>query len=549
MRHHDRLVPLLAAALGALFFVWIASPRVLIPTETTWAMQGDWRIHFLGWHFFRHEPWHLPPGRIDRYFSPLGTAIGLTDSIPIAAFVAKPFSRWLPAASQYLGVWLCLCFALQGAFAALLMRLWTRNVLQQVLGAVCVILVPTLLMRTLHPALCAHWLILWALWLYFRADRDQRAPLGQTTALALVAGMVHPYLALMVLALLCALGVRLFIVRRASGLAMMATAPSAILAGWWLSGLFTVASADTLVSEGLRKYSMNLLGPVTPTGWSTILPEIPIGAEGQLWEGFQYFGVGLLMLMLAALVFSLRRPQRLTTVVWPLIVVVAALAIYSLSPRVTFGSAVVFDISHPWVDRFSAFRAAGRFFWPAAYVMVILALAVVVSRLRPRLATVLLCAVIVVQFVDLREAYASRRRTWRSDQLFEWRPSLPSSVWQRVLPHYAHLVVYPPNYCGGPLSVDIETLSYLAGLHGLGLNAGFVARFDESRRRAACTQLVETLLSGEVDDTRIYLGRPGEIDLLKGRAKQPLVCGVIDTIAVCATARSYEAWRDVAHLE
>jgi hypothetical protein len=73
---------------------------VIVPTEITWAMQADWRYHFLGWHFFRHEPGHLPLGRIDRYVEPLGTSVGLTDAIPLAAFLLKPFAALLPSSFQ-----------------------------------------------------------------------------------------------------------------------------------------------------------------------------------------------------------------------------------------------------------------------------------------------------------------------------------------------------------------------------------------------------------------------------------------------------------------
>lgn len=543
------LTTLCAAALGISFFVWISGLRVINPTEVAWAFQLDWRIHFLGWHLFRHEPWHWPPGRIDGYFQPLGTAIGFTDSIPLAAFVLRPFSALLPAAFQYLGLWLTLCFALQGVFAVLLMRLWTTSVVHQLLGAVCFILVPTLLMRVGHPGLCTHWLLLWALWLYLRADRLPGASLAQSTILALVAGMVHPYLAVMVLGILAALSARLFVARRASGLATIVLAVSTTLAGWWLSGLFTVAGADNLVSEGLSKYSMNLLAPITATGWSTMLPEIPTGAEGQAWEGFQYFGLGLLLLLVVALITRTATPRggRQVTVLWPLIVVATLFAIYALSPRVTFGSAVVAQFDSAWLERVAIFRATGRFFWPAAYLLLTMALAVIVSRLTPHWATAVLCAVIVIQFVDLSEAHASRRRTARDEAFHGWRPSLGSPAWQRILPHYAHMIVYPPSYCG-PSPVDIESIAYMAGIHGLTLNGGLVARFDEMRRRAACREIEDTLGRGDVDDSRIYLGRPGEIDVLKRLATQPMVCGVIDAVGVCATAKSYERWRDAARL-
>lgn len=115
--------PALGAALGAAFFLWIAGLRVVSPTQIAWVMQSDWRFQFLGWHFFRQEPWRWPPGLIEGYHhAPFGTAVGYTDSVPIAAFLLKPFHAWLPMPMQYLGIWPLIAFVLQGVFGALIAR-------------------------------------------------------------------------------------------------------------------------------------------------------------------------------------------------------------------------------------------------------------------------------------------------------------------------------------------------------------------------------------------------------------------------------------------
>lgn len=543
--------PVLAgAALGAAFFFWIAGTRVINPTEVAWAMQLDWHWHFLGWHFFRHEPWHLPPGRIDGYLAPIGTAVGFTDSIPLAALLLKPFVGWLPPAFQYLGLWMLACFTLQGAFGVLLLRLWTSSVVQQLLGAACFVLVPTLLTRVGHPALCSHWLLLWALWLYFRAADEPRAPIAQSAALGLVVGLVHPYLAAMVLAIVGAMGVRLLMARQLAAVAVGIAALGGTVTGWWLSGLFGITGAENLASIGISQFSMNLLGPITPTGWSTILPELPIALEGQAWEGFQYLGLGLLALVVAAIVvrIAIARP-RAVRVLWPLLIVAALFAIYSLSPRVTFGSTVLFDVEQPWMHRFAFFRATGRFFWPTTYVILALSLSAILSRLSTRAATALLCAVVALQLVDLREAHAFRRGVARAPEFHAWKPTLASPAWHHLLPNYKHVLLYPPSYCGGA-PVDLASIGYLAGLHGLTLNSGLVARVDEQQRLAACRQIADAINRGDVDDANVYLGRPGEIDVvIKRNAQQPVVCGVLDNVGLCVTARSYEAWRHVAALE
>jgi hypothetical protein len=346
------------------------------------------------------------------------------------------------------------------------------------------------------------------------------------------------------------LALRLMVVRRASGLAVGVVSLCALVFGWWLSGLFTVSGAQNLTSEGFTKYSANLLAPIMSTGWSPIVPQIPLGAEGQVYEGFQYLGLGLILLVVAAAAVRLALPgERHTATLWPLILVVVLMAIYSLSPRVTFANFVVAQIDGPWLERLAIFRATGRFFWPAGYLLLTMALAVIVSRVPSRTATAVLCAVVVVQFVELNGVYAARRQTSRSEAFHAWTSSLVSPAWDRLLPAYSHIIVYPPNYCGPSSPVDLDSLSYFAGRHHLTINSGLVARFDEQRRRAACREIADTVLRGEVDDSHIYLGRPGEIEQVKQLAKQPVVCGVIDAVGVCVTARSYESWRDAAHLE
>ena len=59
--------PLVGALMGGLFFAWIAGARTINPAEVAWTMKLDWRIHFLGWHLFRSEPWHWPPGLLEGF--------------------------------------------------------------------------------------------------------------------------------------------------------------------------------------------------------------------------------------------------------------------------------------------------------------------------------------------------------------------------------------------------------------------------------------------------------------------------------------------------
>jgi len=543
----------LGALVGAAFFLWIAGTRALDPSEIGWLMRFDWPIHFFGWHFFRHEPWHWPPGLIRSYYAPMGTAIGFTDSIPLVALVLKPFSGWLPATFQYIGGWLLACFTLQGLFGAWLMSQWTTRTWAQVSAAALFVMMPVLLIRIGHPSLCAQWLLLWVLVIAAR-EANRRFRAVEWAGLGLVAGLLHPYLAVMSLALLAgivATPVAIPWMRRttALGAAVLAT-----VTAWWVSGLFSVSGAESMATEGLGYYSMNLLGPITPAGWSLALPELPHATPGQTFEGFQYMGFGVLLLLACAALVVLARIGRARQAgaappAWgfgaPLLIMAAAMAVFALSPRVTLGSAVLFDATGPWTDRLAVFRATGRFFWPLAYLATAWALSVLALRLPSRVTLSILLSLVILQAVDLHGAHEERRRSARDPGFYAWSDPMASAAWQRILPGYDHLVLYPPPQCGPP-PMPFEPAAYHAGLYGLTINTGGAARPDEAARLAYCHDLGEQLKAGRLEDDSLYIVLPSELDAVRQAATSPAVCGFVDQVPLCVTAASYQRWRDLA---
>jgi hypothetical protein len=541
--------PLVAAFLGASLFAWIAGWRVLSPTSVDWVLKLDWQHHFMGWHFFRNDPWSWPPGLISSYYAPVGTAIGFTDSIPLVAIPLKLFAFALPSPLQYLGAWLLACFAAQGAVGALITGLWTRSPLLRVLGGALFVVVPTLLGRVGHPALASHWLLLWALLLYFR---DWRRPGGMPhfAALGLVAGLIHPYLAAMVFAIVAATTARrLFgnaaFIRRVWLAAQPLLALSAgLFIGWWCSGLLSLSGADDLASTGLDLYSMNLLGPFASAGGSRFLPQLAVASQLQDFEGFQFLGLGLLMLIPVAALRGLR-PGLPWRHILPLALVALAMAIYSLSPRVTFGPDTILDYSTPALDRLAIFRATGRFFWPATYTLLSLALWSVVTHLRGSIAAALLVAALGVQVADVSTHWVTLRDTAHSDAFHTWPRTMPSQVWEVMLPYHRHIIFYPPEQCG-PAPVPFLNAAVLAGTYGLSVNTGHVARRDQAASARYCAQMGKEFNAGLVRDDTVYLLHPDLVQRFRGIATRPVVCAELDDNPTCVSAASYHQWASLA---
>ena len=113
---------------------------------------------------------------------------------------------------------------------------------------------------------------------------------------------------------------------------------------------------------------------------------------------------------------------------------------------------------------------------------------------------------------------------------------MPSPVWHQVLEHFDHLVLYPPPQCGNP-PVPYEAPAYLAGLHGLSVNAGHVSRRDEASRHQVLSDAARSDDGGSRRRRDGYIVHAQEAEGLRARA--PVVCGEIDSLTVCVTAHSY----------
>lgn len=162
--------------IGSLIFVYVTGGRILNPTSRDWLMVGDSAQHYLGWEFFRHTALlQWPLGLNPKLGLDISSAIPFTDSIPLAAFVIKPFNFSLPAIFQYLGIWILICFILQTYLAARLLSHFLVDQIQIALGSVFIALSPVLIYRLVHDgyghiALISHFLILGALNLYFTKE-------------------------------------------------------------------------------------------------------------------------------------------------------------------------------------------------------------------------------------------------------------------------------------------------------------------------------------------------------------------------------------------
>jgi len=369
------------------------------------------------------DDWRWPPtfaANLDTQEGGINTAFA--DSIPAEALLLKVFREFLPAGFHGIGLFYGLAWVLQPVAAVWALRgAGETRLLPAIAVAIAALSVPAWIGRFGHAALSGHFLILAGLGFYFRLvatdpDEPPRFLWLGAALLQVVALLVHPYLALMTLALLAAVpATRLLRGEPFVFDTLRVVASVAVVIGVMAGFGYVGASGE----RGYGMYAMNLLSPIWPAGsgilgwpWS---PQLDATGHGG-WEGYNWLGFGVLV---ALVVGVLARPIETSESLWRrhagLTLALLALTAIAVSHKIGFGKGMVLDLGQV-PEPMEQFRASGRFFWPVAYALLIGTM-ILIARIWP----VLCIGIAVIQFVDaapLRAAigeWAGKREEWSFD--------------------------------------------------------------------------------------------------------------------------------------
>ena len=529
-----------AAAAGFAWYLRIGGGPTLNPRHFQWLMAGDWLQHWLGWLFFRNDPWTFPLGHISSLLYPVGTNIGFTDSNPLLSLMLKPVAGLLPRHFQFIGPWLALCFALQGYMGAALASTVTSRRSHQFLGGCLFALSPVLVARLGHDTLCAHWLILCLLYLGLRECQDPadaRRFSWLATAAAVLSAAIHPYLAAMCWVLAHAVFTRLWRSRHVT-LVRAGTMAAATTAGMVsVFGAIGYLGPAQMGSPSFGAYSSNLLTLVNPMAFSRLLPSIDVPAEQ--WEGFGFLGAGgLTLAAVAALVAILRRPATTGRHAWPVLAGSLLMAAYAVSSVVMVGAREVVRLD--WLTPVvTPFRSSGRFIWPLHYLLLLLGIwgaTRAAVRGRQAVATGLLAGAVVLQAADLN--VDSSWLGWKG-----FRPA-PISNLRIAAGHFRHVELAPMqvfNACGGEYRVDhVYRYMHVAYRLDSTYNSGIFARLPARSVVAECRRQDSLIERGELDPETLYVVRT---DSLPSFERAGAACGQFGEDWLCVSRESYEPFR------
>ncbi|SEN37286.1 hypothetical protein SAMN05192583_2640 [Sphingomonas gellani] len=500
-----RLPVLLALfALTLVLFCWWLHPQVLDINRAGWTLNGkDWGQNALGLAaYLRRGGW--PGTATPLILAPDGIHLLLMDSNPLLGLVLKPFAGWLiPAGVQFIGWMMFADVALQVMFAWILVRDHAPTRAHVLGGTALLCLLPSFFNRFPHPNLAAHWLILCGLWLF--TDRVRARRWWAWLALIGVAGMTHSYLLLIVLAIWGSAVLREVALgpdRRGAMASVLGASGLGVLLVL-LHGLNGEAPVST-GTYGSFPMALDALWNPTGPGYSAFLPGTMLNAN-QGFEGFQYLGVGLLLLVGIAILSAIGRRPRVDGMVW-LLPAFAVLTMVAVSDVVVFGSHRLLHARPPqWViDGLDLVRASGRLFWPVAYAMIYAAL-LAVWRMPRR--DVIVAAALILQVADMVPMMATIRAETSAATSTRTFRRTRDPRWSAMIAQAGAIDVQPPDpFRDGQL---LEEVGWRAMLACRPMRFMYVSRVPRAAEQRLAGER-RAFLRGEVPGDRLVLLYRGE---------------------------------------
>lgn len=463
-----KLSVLAGCLISLIFILIIFTPLNVDPLNTVWVRNGggDNLQHYLGWRFFRNDGW-------TRYFLfmrnlnyPVGTSVIVTDSNPLFCLLLKPLNNFLPEEFQFNGIWIVFSFLLIAFFSGLISWQLTGKISFTLAGTIISILNPVVLQRALiHDTLTAHWLILAAVWLAYNFKK-QWNPAGWFV-LTEAALLIHIYFIPMIAFVLMLQMIRM---ARKHQPVVKTIMPAVIFVLALFAGYYFFGYSHILPQTGsYGELSMNLNAFINPDSIPSMLGSRE--TNPLQYEGFNYWGIGLILIVLAACI--LEGKNFIKNIVF-YIVPSLLLVLMAVSNQAYFDKMQVWNFEIPeWINSYlSIFRSSGRLVWPLYYLVLFVSLYVLAKKSENSkyvIYIVLFC--VMIQAADLNEFH--RQTTQRFQNPGNNLPELDTLLRESIPDEAIHL------YCseGDPKVVD--ALALFAADHHLTFNKSANARSIE----------------------------------------------------------------------
>ena len=509
-KHRDFVSWCIPMMLSILSFSFLYGWSILNPKNNMWLEGGqnqDPMQAYLGWEFFRREPWSIPLGSNQSFGMLPSNSVVYSDSIPLLAIFFKLFRNYMGPNFQFFGVWLFVVVLLQICASWLLAGLLTKSLIIKTAFATLLLFSPILLWRTTtHLALSGHFLILIALFLYFRGVKFSDFATARWFILLVVSLGVHGYLFLMIFLLFISDSIRAFMGKvlkpKEFGRIFILIIIALVIIGKYFYG-YSVGSPSNIKTAFWGVYGFNLLSVFNPSGWSTIFNWLPTIYGGA--ETFTYLGVGAILLWFMALAVSIRNCRKIRLKLdpyFPLFFTIVLLSAFAITNQVRIGRVKLdLPLSSFLVETFSMFRASARFIWPAIYLLTILILVLLLRQFKDKSVAIILSICAVLQVVDTRAGWQEIKSLYKIGQVSELNPQSHSAYDAFRANKYIRIMSLEGEL--GP--VGWATVGKIAYQNGLSTNIAYLARRNETEFQALQRKIKAELSSGALDASTIYM--------------------------------------------
>lgn len=447
------------------FFLLICDLKVLNPFFYDWILCGggeDSTVPFYGWIFYEKSSWTDSLfGTFDTTY-PYELSLIFSDSVvPFAVLFKILFGMFIPdgTATQYLGIWACTCYILQGVFGALIVKKIINHFWIRISGIFFLCASPMMIQRLFeHNTLVAHWLILFGFCLFLYREELGRIKYILWPVLMVIGTSIHIYF-LVIISVIMAFELLDDILRNKNIAAPVVTGFISILCGLftiWILGGFSSVISEADPSWGysvLYEYSSNLNTFFNSDGNSLFLPALPRGS-GE-YEGYGYLGLGVLVLMIiASLVFLANLNAKKTWMINNKIDIGCISGCFIVSvmmavgPKVTLFGYTLFTIPLPQISDFffATIRSIGRFIWIADYLLVLISLYAVdqycTGKLKRRSVSILAVGLMAIQLLDLSPAIYKKHMQYTNQ---EWKSLIQDDTWTELADSHNYVYAIPAS--------------------------------------------------------------------------------------------------------
>jgi general stress protein CsbA len=441
-----------AVLVGAMLFCLIFGPGLVLAGADYWRSPfGDMANNLSGEYAIFGAPWGFPPTVTQRLLAPHAVSIVYADAIPWLTLLMKALG--LQRIFNPLGLFLLLSYLLQPvAMGALLRACGVRRPLALFAGCVLALMFPAWLVRQFgHIALGGQWVILLALALSVASARQglTRARVAGFAAVAALATGIHAYHLVPVGACFAAALASELAQRGPKALPRVVIAGVCVAASIALSALvlgYGIGQGQLGGPAALGFWSMNLIAPILPQasalfgqvwdgGWFTGTID-PNG--GQSFEGYNYLGAGILLLVAVAAGLAGAQAWRARGAggEWlkrygPLIAAMLALYLWAVGPVGYVAGHLVYNLPRPtgaigyWL---SGFRCHGRFFWAVGYLLLAAAITQIDRRVGARTLAALAAASLLLQAFDVSQLDVGVHSRYVAPARLLYPPALAASA-------------------------------------------------------------------------------------------------------------------------